>query len=194
MRLNVENSNFNINWIDIVRTGGTFNDNPSPTNDNFGLNPNRDPWDNFDLRRWAIDTPAERSDDRCRAERTWEYEWTDSDPLGSRSRPFFFTHSDGGMRFVTRIDGATTNSSCNSGFVRSELREMLRAGDRMQHCELTRSLPLVAQVRWGVSSLVKFMPITMSRYAFTIVSARVSREAASTFHMKFEMAMTSILT
>lgn len=34
------------------------------------------------------------------------------------------------MRFVTRIDGETTSSSCTSGFVRSELREMLRAGNR----------------------------------------------------------------
>jgi len=51
-------------------------------------------------------------------------------PLDSSSKPFFFTHSDGGMRFVTRIDGQTTNSSCNSGFVRSELREMLRAGNQ----------------------------------------------------------------
>ena len=94
------------------------------------MSSNRDPWDNFDLSRWALDTPAPRDDDRCRAERTWDYQWDDSNPLDSSSRPFFFTHSDGGMRFVTRIDGQTTNDSCNEGFVRSELREMLRRGDR----------------------------------------------------------------
>jgi len=106
---------------------------PTPPNDNsgdFGLSSNRDPWDNFDLSRWAIDTPAPRDNDGCRAERTWDYQWSESNPLDSSSAPFFFTHSDGGMRFVTRIDGQTTNSSCNSGFVRSELREMIRQGNR----------------------------------------------------------------
>ena len=33
------------------------------------------------------------------------------------------------MRFVSPVGGATTNSSCNSGFPRSELREMLRRGN-----------------------------------------------------------------
>ena len=97
---------------------------------NFNLNANAEPWENFDLRRWALDSPAPRNNDRCRAERTWDYQWDDRDPLDSSSRPFFFTHSDGGMRFVTRIDGQTTNDNCNSGFVRSELREMIRAGNR----------------------------------------------------------------
>ena len=96
----------------------------------FGLDPNAAPWENFDLSQWALDTPAPRDNDACRAERTWDYQWDDSNPLDSSSAPFFFTHSDGGMRFVTRIDGETTSSSCTSGFVRSELREMLRGGNR----------------------------------------------------------------
>ena len=33
------------------------------------------------------------------------------------------------MRFVSPVGGATTNTSCNSGFPRSELREMLRRGN-----------------------------------------------------------------
>ena len=33
------------------------------------------------------------------------------------------------MRFVSIVGGATTNSSCNSGFPRCELRENLRAGN-----------------------------------------------------------------
>ena len=104
--------------------GGTGRSGP------FNLDANRAPWENFDLTRWALDTPAPRNDDRCRAERTWDYSWGDRNPLDSSSRPFFFTHSDGGMRFVTRIDGQTTNNNCNSGFVRSELREMIRDGNR----------------------------------------------------------------
>ena len=137
LRMNMEGDAFNINWMNIVSTNSN-DEQPQqpqpqpqqPTNSNFGLNPNSDPWDNFDLGRWALDTPAPRDDDGCKAERTWDYSWSESNPLDSSSRPFFFTHSDGGMRFVTRIDGETTNSSCNSGFVRSELREMIRDGNR----------------------------------------------------------------
>ena len=96
----------------------------------FGLDPNAEPWDNFDLTKWSLDTPAPRPDDGCRAERTWDHSWRTNDPLNESSQPFFFTHTDGGMRFVTRVGGQTTSTSCNSGYVRSELREMLRFGDR----------------------------------------------------------------
>ena len=150
LRLNVEGPLFNINWISISSGGGNdpvqvseseSESDPTPAPDpdpvpspvvsgNFGLNPNAEPWENFDLRRWALDTPAPRNDDKCRAERTWDHNWDDNDPLENSSEPFFFTHSDGGLRFVTRIDGQTTNDDCNEGFVRSELREMLRAGDQ----------------------------------------------------------------
>ena len=137
LRLNVERSSFNLNFINIVSaddsdpgSGGPVTPvRPRVTGD-FGLDPNADPWDNFDLTRWALDSPAPRNDDRCRAERTWDYQWRERNPLDSSSAPFFFTHSDGGMRFVTRIDGQTTNNNCNQGFVRSELREMIRAGNR----------------------------------------------------------------
>lgn len=93
----------------------------------FGLDPDLEPWENFDLSDWAIDTPAPRPEDACRSERTDEDEWNIFRASGSS--PYFFTHTDGGMRFVSRVDGATTNTSCNVGFPRSELREMLRAGN-----------------------------------------------------------------
>ena len=133
LRLNIEGSSVNINWIDIARvdSGGAPTTPSNPTaGGEFNLDPNAEPWDNFDLTRWSLDSPAARSDNRCKSERTWDYNWDDRNPLSSSSRPFFFTHSDGGMRFVTRVDGQTTSDSCNSGFVRSELREMLRAGNQ----------------------------------------------------------------
>lgn len=92
-----------------------------------GLDPNLEPWENFDLTDWSIDTPAPRPSDMCRAVRSDEDEWDEF--RSSTSSPYFFTHSDGGMRFVSPVGGATTNSSCNSGFPRCELREMLRRGD-----------------------------------------------------------------
>ena len=104
--------------------GGGSNDDGGNTGD-FGLNPNRPPQDNFDLLQWALDTPAGRPGDSDRAERIDEDEYDD---ISSDSRQFFFTHTDGGMRFVTRLDGATTSSGTR--FVRSELREMLRRGNK----------------------------------------------------------------
>jgi len=99
----------------------------APVNE-FGLDPAAHPWENFDLRYWKVDTPAgENSATDCDAEGTEPYEW---DELPSRrSAPYFFTHTDGGMRFVSRIGGATTGGNCNSR-TRSELREMLRGSDR----------------------------------------------------------------
>lgn len=105
-------------------TGGST---PSSGGGEFGLDPDREPWENFDLTDWAIDTPAQRENDECRAVRSDEDEWDEF--RDSSSSPYFFTHTDGGMRFVSPVGGATTNSSCNSGFPRSELREMLRAGN-----------------------------------------------------------------
>lgn len=100
----------------------------SATAQDFGLDPGSDPWDNFDLSQWALDTPA-TGDDECKAERTEEDQWVQDIPLSNDSAAFFYTHTDGGMRFVTRIDGETTSDGCGDGFVRSELREMLRAGN-----------------------------------------------------------------
>lgn len=90
----------------------------------FGLNPDLEPWENFDLSDWVIDTPAVDDSDGL-SERYGELNWG---PLAtSDSRPFFFTHTDGGMRFVSTVGGARTSQ--NTSFPRSELREMLRKGN-----------------------------------------------------------------
>ena len=107
-------------------TTDAINDEVNDEND-FGLNPNLEPWENFDLSDWSLDSPAQRPSDECRSVRIDEDEY-DEIP-GSTTRPYFFTHTDGGMRFVSPVGGATTNRNCNSGFPRSELREMLRAGN-----------------------------------------------------------------
>ncbi len=86
----------------------------------FGLDPRDEPWENFDLSDWKIDTVNRGSNGN--AESYGERDWDDND-----SGKYFFTHSDGGMRFVTRIDGAKTSSG--TSYVRTELREMLRRGN-----------------------------------------------------------------
>ena len=98
---------------------------PTPSSD-FNLDPTKSPWENFDLSHWKLDTPAgESSSSDCDAQATEPFEYTN---FPSRSEPYFFTHTDGGMRFVTSIGGATTGGSCSS-FTRSELREMLRGNN-----------------------------------------------------------------
>ncbi|WP_209347636.1 polysaccharide lyase family 7 protein [Pontixanthobacter sp. CEM42] len=87
----------------------------------FGLNPNVAPGQNFELIDWALDTPAVDPSDGF-AQRTQDVD------LANFSDQYFFTASDGGMVFRSTIDGATT--SANSTFTRSELREMLRRGNR----------------------------------------------------------------
>lgn len=89
----------------------------------FGLDASKEPWENFDLQGWVIDTPAFDEEDGF-AQRFGENDW---DAISDESRAFFFTHTDGGMRFVNRVDGART--SANTSFSRSELREMLRRGN-----------------------------------------------------------------
>jgi len=93
------------------------------TTSEFGLSADLEPWENFDLSQWNIDTPAFDTDGFSL--RHGELNWN---PLAtSDSRPFFFTHTDGGMRFVSTVGGAKTSQ--NTKFARSELREMLRAGN-----------------------------------------------------------------
>jgi len=87
----------------------------------FGLDPDVAPGRNFELLDWALDTPETDPGDGF-AQRTQDRDLEDF------SDEFFFTASDGGMTFRSTIDGATT--SANSTFTRSELREMLRNGDR----------------------------------------------------------------
>ncbi|MBO1256280.1 polysaccharide lyase family 7 protein [Alteromonas sp. 5E99-2] len=127
---NSSDSNVNQQWSIIEVDGdnnGTDNggdnggDNGNTDSGEFNLDPNLEPWENFDLSDWVIDTPAFASDGE--SQRFGENDW---DEITDESREFFFTHTDGGMRFVTRLDGART--STGTSFVRSELREMLRAG------------------------------------------------------------------
>ena len=91
----------------------------------FGLNPNNEPWENFDLSDWALDAPNADPDDGLSA-RTSDRDFIEGD-LFPGSEPFFFTGSDGAMVFRSPVDGARTSS--NTSFPRSELREMLRAGN-----------------------------------------------------------------
>jgi len=118
----------------------------------FGLDPNLQPWDNFDLSVWGLDSPAIRdlnqsvpSGQAARGVRVDDFEFVAlSEGVGNSSfnsaqrlffgldsnvestAPYFFTGPDGGMVFKSPVDGART--SANTSFPRSELREYVRGG------------------------------------------------------------------
>ena len=97
----------------------------SSSSGSFGLDKNKKPWQNFDLKDWALDTPEKDSSDGL-ALRTSDKDFANGN-VSSKQNKWFFTHSDGGMRFVSFAKGAKTSSGTK--FTRSELREMLRRGN-----------------------------------------------------------------
>lgn len=104
----------------------------------FDINPDNQPWENYELNDWALDapnpdngpitTPAgnEFGNGDGFSARTQDFNFVAGE-LFPGSEPFFFTGSDGAMVFKSTIAGSRTSQ--NTSFVRSELREMLRAGD-----------------------------------------------------------------
>jgi len=118
----------------------------------FGLNPNAQPWDNFDLKYWGLDSPALRDTSAVsgtsnfeRGVRVDDFEFValnegennsnyesasalffgDDDNVES-STPYFYTANDGGMVFKSPVNGGRT--STGTRFPRSELREYARGG------------------------------------------------------------------
>jgi len=93
----------------------------SDSDPDFGLDPNLEPWENFNLTDWALDAPNADTDGL--SARTSDEDFINGN-LFSGSEPFFFTAADGGMVFKSPVNGARTSN--NTSFPRSELREMLR--------------------------------------------------------------------
>ncbi len=104
----------------------------------FDVNPDSQPWENYDLNDWALDAPNPDNGPITTAAgnvfgngdgfsaRTQDFNFVAGE-LFPGSEPFFFTGSDGAMVFKSTIAGSRTSQ--NTSFVRSELREMLRAGN-----------------------------------------------------------------
>ena len=104
----------------------------------FDINPDVQPWENYDLTDWALDAPNPDVGPITTAAgnvfgngdgfsaRTQDFNFVAGE-LFPGSEPFFFTGSDGAMVFKSTVAGSRTSQ--NTSFVRSELREMLRAGD-----------------------------------------------------------------
>ena len=75
----------------------------------------------FDLSDWSLSVPVD-ADNNGKADQVREKEL-----VGAYANEFFYLSEDGGMVFKCPIEGYKTSK--NTTYTRSELREMLRAGD-----------------------------------------------------------------
>lgn len=89
----------------------------------YGLSPDLPPGKNFDLLDWYLNTPAD-DDNNGISDRFSEVELA----KGATDERYFYTAEDGGMVFRATIGGAKTSK--NTRYTRTELREMLRRGDK----------------------------------------------------------------
>ncbi|BFM12630.1 hypothetical protein R50072_27830 [Simiduia litorea] len=88
-----------------------------------GLSPDLPPGRNFDLLGWYLNTPGDENDDGI-CDRFDEVDLA----KGATDSRYFYTAPDGGMVFKATVAGAKTSK--NTKFTRTELREMLRRGDK----------------------------------------------------------------
>ncbi|MCF6452312.1 polysaccharide lyase family 7 protein [Vibrio sp. MMG022] len=90
----------------------------------FDLDPALPPSGNFDLSDWKLDLPVDENGSISgKALEVKEKELSS----GYENTEFFYTGDDGGLVFISPVEGAKT--STNTKYTRSEMREMLRRGD-----------------------------------------------------------------
>jgi len=86
------------------------------------LDPSKTPNENFDLLDWTLTLPTDINKDK-KADTIYEKPLSE----GFSLKPFFYTAEDGGMVFACPNVGAQTSK--NTKYARTELREMLRRGN-----------------------------------------------------------------
>ena len=137
--------------IDFILNSNSISS-PDEVEPDFGLDPALQPWENFDLSVWGLDSPAIENTnltvdpgDAPEGVRIDDFEFIALEQgssnnsfnsarelfFGERSNvestaPYFFTGPDGGMVFKSPVNGARTSSGTR--FPRSELREYVRGG------------------------------------------------------------------
>jgi poly(beta-D-mannuronate) lyase len=89
---------------------------------NTGLNASLPPSGNFNLSTWNIGVPIDL-DNNNRSDTVSENDLNN----GYENANYFYTGQDGGMVFACTVAGPKTSE--NTSYTRSELREMLRAGN-----------------------------------------------------------------
>lgn len=86
------------------------------------VNPDLAPSDNFDLSQWYVSIPTDE-DGNGKADNIKE----DTLNAAYENHEYFYSEVDGGMVFRCYVDGFKT--STGTSYTRTELREMIRAGD-----------------------------------------------------------------
>ncbi|MFT6986875.1 MAG: hypothetical protein ACJAT7_002725 [Psychromonas sp.] len=94
--------------------------NTSTTSTDYDLDASVTPSGNFDLQDWYLSIPVDEGDGYATSIK-------ENELSASYEDEFFYTGTDGGMVFVTPIDGVKTSGTTK--YTRTELREMLRRGD-----------------------------------------------------------------
>lgn len=130
---NTSGSNWtNITEVEIYGSGGgsssssssstSSTSSTSSSSGGFNLDPNAAPSDNFNLSQWYLSVPTD-TDGSGTADSIKEGALNS----GYENNNYFYTGSDGGMVFKCPISGYKTSSG--TSYTRTELREMLRAGN-----------------------------------------------------------------
>lgn len=122
IRVKTFSNTANTTWTNITEVEVYGSDGVSPPPSNTNLDPNAPPSTNFDLSRWYLSVQTDE-DGNGKADSIKESELN----AGYEDSQWFYTAADGGMTFRSEVDGFKT--STNTSYTRSELREMLRAGD-----------------------------------------------------------------
>lgn len=91
-------------------------------NEIVSLDPTVTPAENFDLTDWSISLPVDTNKDGIADNVPEQYL-----AKGLSIKPIFYTGEDGGMVFYCPSEGPKTSK--NTKYTRTELREMLRAGN-----------------------------------------------------------------
>ena len=112
-----------ISSVDMTATNITITINAMGGVVGANLDPNLPPSGNFELLDWKLQNYLDE-DGNGRSDQVDEEDLAN----GYENSEFFYTASDGGMVFKVPIAGAKT--STNTSYTRTELREMLRRGDR----------------------------------------------------------------
>ena len=112
-----------ISSVDMTATSITITINAMGGGVGTNLDPNLPPSGNFELLTWKLQHHLDE-DGNGRSDQVDEEDLAN----GYENSDFFFTASDGGMVFKVPVAGAKT--SPNTSYTRTELREMLREGNR----------------------------------------------------------------
>ena len=118
----------------------------SSSSGGYGLSPDLTPGQNFDLADWYLNTPDD-ADGNGISDRFSEADLA----KGFTDPRYFYTGPDGGLVMRSTIDGAKTSK--NTRFARTELREMLRRGNRSIKTKLDDGSP--NKNNWVFSSAPK---------------------------------------